>query len=80
MVRRDEADMRRRCGLCIERGGGHVEGVELVYIRTDFHPYMNWCMISVIVERIGLSSTDKNLVSQVMFGCAPNIFDSKVLP
>ncbi len=27
MVRRAVADMRRRCGLCIDRGGGHVEGV-----------------------------------------------------
>ena len=27
MVRRAVADMRRRCGLCVERGGGHVESV-----------------------------------------------------
>ena len=27
MVRRAVADMRRRCQTCIQRGGGHVEGV-----------------------------------------------------
>ena len=27
MVRRAVEDMRRRCELCLERGGGHVEGV-----------------------------------------------------
>ena len=27
MVRRAVQDMRRRCELCVERGGGHVEGI-----------------------------------------------------
>lgn len=27
LVRRAMQDMRRRCNLCVERGGGHVEGV-----------------------------------------------------
>ena len=27
MVRRSVQDMVRRCQLCVERGGGHVEGV-----------------------------------------------------
>ena len=26
-VRRAVQDMHRRCRLCVERGGGHVEGV-----------------------------------------------------
>ena len=33
MVRR--ADMRCHCGLCIGRGGGHVEGVVHNYVIVD---------------------------------------------